>query len=97
LPHLVGQWRLPDGPGRKYFFFEKKKQKTFDSVKRVSRLTGAAPKEVKVFWFFFSKKNCFLGTCRQSTSKNVGVNRASWQDTSPPSLNRWTAFSHEGI
>jgi hypothetical protein len=37
------------------FFFEKKKQKTFDSLSR------AYPADLrqcaKVFWFFFSKKN----------------------------------------
>jgi len=40
------------------FFFEKKKQKTF------TRLAAASPEKLgqgsKVFWFFFSKKNCFL-------------------------------------
>jgi hypothetical protein len=39
----------------KDFFFEKKKQKTFQSLSR------AYPTDVrqcvKVFWFFFSKKN----------------------------------------
>jgi len=43
---------------RKHFFFEKKKQKTF------GRLSRAYPADVrqgiKVFWFFFSKKNGFL-------------------------------------
>jgi len=47
----------------KHFFFEKKKQKTFTS----SLLPADQPNEevtrtpkVKVFWFFFSKKNVFL-------------------------------------
>jgi hypothetical protein len=43
---------------RKSFFFEKKKQKTFDfSVRRPGQRGAQQP---KVFWFFFSKKNCFL-------------------------------------
>jgi hypothetical protein len=41
------------------FFFEKKKQKTF--VHLGFGLPGKAqPRFVKVFWFFFSKKNRFL-------------------------------------
>ena len=36
----------------KAFFFEKKKQKTFVSASRT--------KLIKVFCFFFSKKNCLL-------------------------------------
>jgi len=45
--------------GRKVFFFEKKKQKTF--VRVGFGFTGwAKPKGTKVFWFFFSKKNRFL-------------------------------------
>jgi hypothetical protein len=58
---------------RKSFFFEKKNQKTFPGAAR--RLFWAAslvPSAAgirgyerakhpgKVFWFFFSKKNCFL-------------------------------------
>jgi len=43
----------------KDFFFEKKKQKTFDCFG--CGLSGySEPRLVKVFWFFFSKKNCFL-------------------------------------
>ena len=40
----------------KAFFFEKKKQKTFVRLSRFypdSRDSG-----IKVFWFFFLKKNC---------------------------------------
>jgi hypothetical protein len=43
------------GSRRKDFFFEKKKQKTFDDLDptvRPARVQGP-----KVFWFFFSKKN----------------------------------------
>jgi hypothetical protein len=40
--------------GRKAFFFEKKKQKTFNHHARVRRVRDSHP---KVFWFFFSKKN----------------------------------------
>jgi hypothetical protein len=46
-------------PGRKDFFFEKKKQKTFGLL-RAGR--SARRKWIKVFWFFFSKKNRFLPT-----------------------------------
>jgi hypothetical protein len=43
------------GVGRKRFFFEKKKQKTFIFLGRV---LGTTPRQrTKVFWFFFSKKN----------------------------------------
>jgi hypothetical protein len=51
---------MPPGcstPG-KVFFSEEKKQKTFRSLSRFS--PAAYAKETKVFWFFFSKKNCFL-------------------------------------
>jgi hypothetical protein len=44
---------------RKYFFFEKKKQKTFFSWPGCPE-RSSAPKRAKVFWFFFSKKNYFL-------------------------------------
>jgi hypothetical protein len=45
--------------GRKAFFFEKKKQKTFDHFG--FGLSGwAQPSFAKVFWFFFSKKNASL-------------------------------------
>jgi ABC-type branched-subunit amino acid transport system substrate-binding protein len=40
---------------RKVFFSEEKKQKTFASLSRCSPATYA--KRIKVFWFFFSKKN----------------------------------------
>jgi alpha-methylacyl-CoA racemase len=43
---------------RKHFFFEKKKQKTFDYWS-MAFATGET-KYAKVFWFFFSKKNIFL-------------------------------------
>jgi hypothetical protein len=56
------------GEARKYFFFEKKKQKTFDYY-RPSGAWGPfilerqyAQHKTKVFWFFFSK-NCFPGAC----------------------------------
>jgi hypothetical protein len=44
--------------GRKDFFFEKKKQKTFARLGRAYP-DRARPKFAKVFWFFFSKKNRF--------------------------------------
>jgi len=43
---------------RKQFFFEKKNQKTF--IYLCVRWTHRALQATKVFWFFFSKKNCFL-------------------------------------
>jgi hypothetical protein len=48
------------GLERRLFFFEKKKQKTFDCSG--CGLSGESePRLVKVFRFFFSKKNsCFL-------------------------------------
>jgi hypothetical protein len=47
----------PSRQKRQLFFSEEKKQKTFSSL---SRLYPAADnQETKVFWFFFSKKNCF--------------------------------------
>jgi hypothetical protein len=41
--------------GRKDFFFEKKKQKTF--IYWAERDDRRACEHPKVFWFFFSKKN----------------------------------------
>jgi hypothetical protein len=52
------------GAGRKNFFFEKKKQKTF--VLRYTRPRQPQRKLIKVFWFFFSKKNCFPFACLPS-------------------------------
>jgi hypothetical protein len=43
---------------RKTFFSEEKKQKTFMSLSRFYPATGVII--IKVFWFFFSKKNFFL-------------------------------------
>jgi hypothetical protein len=45
---------LPPWAGRKNFFL-KKEAKT---LARLSRIIRRQPR--KVFWFFFSKKNCFL-------------------------------------
>jgi len=42
----------------KHFFFEKKKQKTFDPAVRASR--NARARVQKFFGSFFSKKNAFL-------------------------------------
>jgi hypothetical protein len=44
---------------RKQFIFEKKNQKTFAPF-YVSIDPHRGLKQTKVFWFFFSKKNCFL-------------------------------------
>jgi hypothetical protein len=45
--------------GRKVFFFEKKKQKTFilTPSQRCDTPATDVPERIKVFWFFFSKKN----------------------------------------
>jgi hypothetical protein len=43
---------------KKDSFSEEKKQKTFASLSRL--YPAAYTKDAKVFWFFFSKKNCFL-------------------------------------
>jgi hypothetical protein len=51
--------------GRKQFFFEKKNQKTFAFWLSRRLAAGrnanpiAAAKKIKVFWSFFSKKDCF--------------------------------------
>jgi len=44
--------------GSKHFFFEKKKQKTFDYPRLLRGQTVAAqkPGETKVFWLLFFKK-----------------------------------------
>jgi len=42
----------------KTFFSEEKKQKTSDVLSRF--YPAASNTDVKVFWFFFSKKNAFL-------------------------------------
>jgi hypothetical protein len=52
----MAAWR--DSAKRKVFFSEEKKQKTFTSLSRI--YPAARAQETKVFWFFFSKKNCFL-------------------------------------
>jgi hypothetical protein len=46
------------GSGRKDFFFEKKKQKTFASPGSLFP-ERPKPKQLKVFCFFFSKKKIF--------------------------------------
>jgi len=44
------------------FFFEKKNQKTFipSPFALPDTTETVVPKQTKVFWFFFSKKNIFL-------------------------------------
>jgi hypothetical protein len=55
---MLSRFAQTDSKG-KVFFFEKKKQKTFDYSG--FGLSGEAqPRLVKVFWFFFSRKNFFL-------------------------------------
>jgi hypothetical protein len=50
--------RRPLCGGRKDFFFEKKKQKTFGCL--AAAYPADVRKGIEVFWFFFSKKNRFL-------------------------------------
>jgi hypothetical protein len=57
---MGGVWR-GGGEGRKVFFSEEKKQKTFAPLSRRSR-PARAPL-AKVFWFFFSKKNILPLSC----------------------------------
>jgi hypothetical protein len=52
-----GQARLTE----RMFFFEKKNQKTFASVRA---LVTNPRQPIKVFRFFFSKKKTFLQSCR---------------------------------
>ena len=64
------------------FFFEKKKQKTFIHCRRhgVPWQTQCGAKQIKVFWFFFSKKNtfpCFLVTAFQWSAPS-GSPGADW-------------------
>jgi len=44
-------------------FFEKKKQKTVALLIDAACTIDTNSKRIKVSWFFFSKKNCFLGAC----------------------------------
>jgi hypothetical protein len=47
--------------------FLKKRNKKLLLIARRIRSTLASempPKQIKVFWFFFSKKNCLLRACR---------------------------------
>jgi hypothetical protein len=54
---LAGCIEPPAREGRKAFFFEKRSKKLcYLGV----RQPGRTPEWPKVFWFFFSKKNCFL-------------------------------------
>ncbi len=58
---------------RKHFFFEKKKQKTFESLSRAS--PADVRQCVKVFWFFFSKKN-ILAFCLLLASPSAEASEA---------------------
>jgi hypothetical protein len=54
--HVAGNARPPRG--KRGFFSEKKKQKTFDLA--VTDSPSGRAQVLKVFWFFFSKKNTSL-------------------------------------
>ena len=58
IPRRLRAWllRCNNASERKAFFFEKKKQKTFDYSASVSP-DRLRPESQKFFWFFFSKKN----------------------------------------
>jgi hypothetical protein len=51
---------LHSSEAKKYFFFEKKKQKTFTFLVDATYTMGTCPSEQKFFGSFFQKKNCFL-------------------------------------
>jgi hypothetical protein len=55
----VGALPGTEAAGGKAVFFEKKQQKTFGAF-GFGLCGKAQPRLAKVFWFFFSKKNCFL-------------------------------------
>jgi hypothetical protein len=60
---------------RKQFFFEKKNQKTFICLDS-KRSHQSEAKGAKVFWFFFSKKNCFLPYSLLSVANPLDVGAA---------------------
>ena len=56
----------------KAFFFEKKKQKAFGTLSPEAETTCFVllhRTETKVFWFFFSKKNCLLSYATRSSAR----------------------------
>jgi hypothetical protein len=59
----MGLGRVRQG---KRFFFEKKSQETFAPMRYT--VPSRVPKCAKVFWFFFSKKNCLLSSLTLATS-----------------------------
>ena len=67
---------LAGGEESKAFFFEKKKQKTFiPPLVRRPDLSGSSDAlqqrtGVKVFWSFFTKKDCFLPESYRLTTYN---------------------------
>jgi len=54
--------------GRQDFFFEKKKQKTFDHLR--ARQSQRARQGAKVFWFFFFKKELLPSQSMLKRGKN---------------------------
>ncbi len=77
------------------FFFEKKNQKTFASLeaRQGARAAGAKtpPKPKKVFWFFFSKKNCFLPYERPPGGQAAALcrSRRNWKNSTPSRSRRF--------
>jgi hypothetical protein len=64
---IIRKSPVPSGKGQQESSsFLKKSKKTFDYVEPNGGLREkkrSVPQRAKVFWFFFSKKNCFLRTC----------------------------------
>jgi hypothetical protein len=56
--------------GRKDFFFKKEAKNFYPCGPRQSQRARQSP---KVFWFFFSKKNCFLLIVRHDFASHVAI------------------------
>jgi hypothetical protein len=70
-------WRGARGKVRKFFFFEKKKQKTFTNCRRqtLRRVQiDAARRGRKSFWLFFQKRTPFLKIRRNVRRKKRLIN-----------------------
>jgi hypothetical protein len=74
-------------PERKVFFFEKRSKKL--SVCFGFGFSGyAQPKRTKVFWFFFSKKNCFL---RLGELSSIHGDEALFEKKNQKTFGHWGA------
>jgi hypothetical protein len=81
-----GSPRSKKASGRKAFFFEKKKQKTF--VHFCFGLAGESETHfAKVFWFFFFKKELLTLSCGGGTVFVLEpLERARWPNSAPRAL-----------